>query len=235
MKILDVSTDLEAISILDDFIKENCAQNSVVLEAGCGSASRIPKLSSLEIHGIDISKAQLDRNVNLSKKFLGDIHNFKFEHKYNIIVSYYVFEHLSDPSKALANLTSALITNGQIILVLPNVMSLKGLVTKLTPHWFHIFYYRYILGSRDAGKNDTSPFPTTLRMCMAAQNLPFVAAQNGLLAQALIFHGNSRKYITKSPILSLLFFYVNKLMVFLSLGKLSEKSEMVFIAKLKKP
>ena len=41
-----------------------------------------------------------------------------------------------------------LANNGIMIISIPNVLSLKGLITKITPLSFHRFFYKYFLGSK---------------------------------------------------------------------------------------
>lgn len=40
---------------------------------------------------------------------------------------------------------------GQIVVAAPNPYSVKGFVTRYTPHWFHVWYYRHVLHRPQAG------------------------------------------------------------------------------------
>jgi len=152
-----------------------------ILEAGCGSISKINLGNHTHITGIDISEKQLERNTILNEKIHGDIQYYKFnEETYDIIVCWHVLEHLSKPKLAINNFFHSIKKNGLIILSSPNPLSIKGLITKFTPHWFHVFVYRYIYGIKDAGKNDTAPFPTQLRFFMAPRSLSKYAKNNGV-------------------------------------------------------
>jgi 2-polyprenyl-3-methyl-5-hydroxy-6-metoxy-1,4-benzoquinol methylase len=135
-----------------------------LLEAGCGSISKVRLGSSVSVTGIDISPMQLARNENLSEKILGDLQTYQFPDQcFDIIICWDVLEHLERPDRALDRFFRATKPGGLIILAYPNLYSLKGIATKITPHIADIWYYRYLLHRPDAGTNDTAPFVTFLR------------------------------------------------------------------------
>ena len=72
-----------------------------------------------------------------------------------------------------------------MVLVLPNVMSVKGLVTKLTPYRFHVWAYRTLLGGAGAGRmEDGGPFPTaTLRLAISPAGLRRFAQEHDLVVE----------------------------------------------------
>ena len=125
--------------------KEMARMESVrVLEAGCGSASNVRFGARARLVGIDISRMQLERNTILQEKIIGDIQQYDFPPaSFDLIVCWDVLEHLPQPELALRRFARAVKTNGLVILKLPNVLSVKGLVTKLLPHTFHVLAYRY--------------------------------------------------------------------------------------------
>ncbi len=131
-----------------------------VLEAGCGSATHVMLGDNVRIVGIDISEDQLARNSSLSQNIVGDIQTYDFdEESFDLIMCWDVLEHLTHPEKALKSFARAVKPGGVILLALPNVYSLKGLVTKFTPHWLHVWVYRNVFKSSTAGKPGYAPFP----------------------------------------------------------------------------
>ena len=52
-----------------------------------------------------------------------------------------------------------------MILAVPNALSVKGLVTKFTPFWFHHLAYKVIY------RAEYSIFPTTMKFCIAPRAL----------------------------------------------------------------
>ena len=146
-------------SVVDNCLKGK--NNIRALEAGCGAKSYIKFKQNAYIVGIDISEKQLQRNTTVDEKILGDIQFYDLKPcSFDAIISRYVLEHVPKPQLALKNFLKALKEEGIIVLVLPNVMSLKGLLTKFTPHWIHILVKRYIFKKKNAGKDDATPFKT---------------------------------------------------------------------------
>ncbi len=173
-----------------------------ILEAGCGSSTKIDFPASADIVGIDISKKQLDRNKILNEKICGDIQTYPLPtEQFDIVISWFVLEHVAEPMKAMENFVSALKQNGLIILALPNVFSLKGLATKFTPHFIHVGFYRFILGQKDAGKQDTVPFPTYLRFSIAPEALKKYAESSNLsIAYFKSYDGKMQQDLLKKNI-----------------------------------
>jgi hypothetical protein len=60
------------------------------------------------------------------------------------------------------------------------VWSVKGLMTKLTPHSFHVWVYQRLLGWTYAGKPGYGPFPTPMRLAMAPHTMKRLARDRGL-------------------------------------------------------
>jgi uncharacterized phiE125 gp8 family phage protein len=137
--------------------------NIRVYEAGGGSMSCLPLQSwqARHITVVDIDEAQLQNNSYADTKILGDIQEYKFpEGSFDLIVCYNVLEHLSAPDRAIALFFDALAAGGLLFIGAPNPNSFSGVVTKRTPYWLHVAYYRWICGQRDAGHVGKVPFRT---------------------------------------------------------------------------
>lgn len=159
------TVSIQAIqNIIDDYI--TAADGEIqVLEAGCGSSTYFNLPDKVKISGIDISQQELSKNSILREKILGDIQTYSTNKQYDIVICWTVLEHLETPGKALSNLLSWTKPNGLIIIDVPNVFSLKGLITKFTPYWFHKWAYKNIFQSK------TIPFPTYLRLAISPNSL----------------------------------------------------------------
>jgi SAM-dependent methyltransferase len=152
-----------------------------ILEAGCGSLQKITFEKEVYITGFDISQKQLDRNIYLNKKILGDLQKFDFERdKFDLIICWDVLEHLPKPKLALDNMSKALKPGGLMVLKLPNLMSFKGLFTRFSPHSIHVLYYKLVYKQPNAGKDDTGPFKTFLKFAVAPNSLKRYAKSRGL-------------------------------------------------------
>jgi SAM-dependent methyltransferase len=155
-----------------------------VLEAGAGSRSHIRLSSNAQLVGIDISQEQLDQNCDLHERIVGDIETFPLQRcSFDIIFCWDVLEHLGHPEKALRNFLQAVREDGIIVLGAPVVTSLKGMVAKYTPLWFHVMVFRYIVGNKNAGKKGEGPFPTFLRYSMSPRSIQRFAHENYLAVE----------------------------------------------------
>ena len=152
------------------------------LEAGCGSASYVHfQHQNIYWVGLDISEKQLQRNTILDQKVLGDVQSYVFPPlSFDIVLCWDVLEHLPKPELALINFVKVIKENGLIILKLPNPASLKGLLVKYSPHYFHVFCYRHIMGFMNAGKDDVGPFRTYLKFSITPSAIRKFAANNKL-------------------------------------------------------
>ena len=152
-----------------------------VLEAGCGSCMHIQMPKDAFVVGIDVSEKQLRKNFYAHEKILGDIQYYEpMISDFDLIICWTVLEHLPQPERALKNFLRGIKDMGLIVLALPNVLSIKGLITKYTPYWFHVLVYRYLYGKRFAGEDEAGPFPTFLRFSMKPTSIKRFAAENGL-------------------------------------------------------
>ena len=67
---------------------------------------------------------------------------------------------LPDVEAALLGFCESLKQGGLILIGAPNPKSLSGVVTKYSPHWFHVWFYRHVRGDKKAGLPGQAPFPT---------------------------------------------------------------------------
>ena len=144
-----------------------------VLEAGCGSASHIGFEAAVHAVGIDISREQLDRNATIQESIQGDLQTYPLpKNEFDVVVCWTVLEHLSRPDDALLNMFRSVRPGGLVILGFPNLVSIKGVVTKFTPLWFHTLFYRL-------QHYKSSPFPTYFRMAIMPHRIMRLAEKNG--------------------------------------------------------
>lgn len=156
-------------------------KNWKVLEGGCGSASHIGFKEGTKLVGIDISQKQLDLNSQLSEKIVGDLQTYPLPaDTFDLVVCWDVLEHLPEPRKAIVNFFRTVNKGGIIVLASPNVLTLRGLITKWSPHWFHIFYARYIAGYDWAGMPEGYPFPTYHRFAIAPAAIERLAQEHSM-------------------------------------------------------
>jgi SAM-dependent methyltransferase len=152
-----------------------------VLDAGCGYNLPLALPTGTRLVGLDISPEALAKHDRLDDAILGDLETYPLPAaEYDLILCWTVLEHLRHPRAAVENLARALKPGGLLVIRVPNVWSLKGLVTKLTPYRFHVWVYRRLFGYPDAGKPGFAPFPTYLRPEIAPRRLEEVGRASDL-------------------------------------------------------
>jgi SAM-dependent methyltransferase len=134
--------------------------------------------------GIDTSVRQLERHPALDERVPGDVQAHRFAPgSFDIVIAWQVLEHLPRPDQALNGFRDALNNDGLLVLGLPNVLSLKGLLTKFTPHRFHVWVYGRLTGNQSVGTADTAPFPTFLRFSLRLSEITRFARDNGFAVE----------------------------------------------------
>ncbi|HAQ20956.1 MAG TPA: class I SAM-dependent methyltransferase [Prolixibacteraceae bacterium] len=152
-----------------------------VLDAGCGSEVHLELSKKLKITGLDISIEQLERNNYISDKICTDLQTYNFQDSsFDVIICWYVLEHIKYPRNVILKFIKALEPNGLLFLALPNIWSVKGIITKFTPTFIHIWFYRNILKYRSAGINGNGPFKTYLKKDISPNKIKQLAHENNL-------------------------------------------------------
>ncbi|UTD29869.1 bifunctional 2-polyprenyl-6-hydroxyphenol methylase/3-demethylubiquinol 3-O-methyltransferase UbiG [Bradyrhizobium sp. WD16] len=153
-----------------------------IYEAGGGSTSFLPPsvLARADITVVDIDEVQLTNNGYARRKILGDIQACRFPRdSFDLIICDNVIEHLSEVERAFRRFNEALRRGGLIMIGAPNPNSLSGFVTRVTPHAFHVWYYRNIMGVAGAGKPGEPPFPVHFHPLVEPERLKRFARSLG--------------------------------------------------------
>jgi ubiquinone/menaquinone biosynthesis C-methylase UbiE len=234
-----ITSEKETISYLQKILDTvvNTDVKFRILEAGCGSVSALKFSDRHFITGIDISQKQLDRNINIHEKVLGDIQRYKFPpSSFDMIICRHVLEHLPNPKSALKHFFYSIKKQGRIIIASPNPISLKGLVTKFTPHFFHVYVYRYIYNVTDAGKEDKAPFKTHMRFAISPYKISKIAEKFGIETEIIVTEDAFKDWVGQKLKNKSRFLYrfVNVLIGFLKLisgGKIGDSEYIIVLRK----
>ncbi len=152
-----------------------------VLDVGCGKVLAVDLGSEVHVVGMDVSPAAMADNHNVDEAFVGDVQRDRLPPAaFDAVLCWDVLEHLDDPAAALANMTTALRPGGLLVLGTPHLWSAKALLTKATPHAFHVWAYRRLLGYPEAGRPGRAPFPAPLRLVLAPGRLGRLLGAQGL-------------------------------------------------------
>jgi SAM-dependent methyltransferase len=137
--------------------------NVAIYEAGGGSTSYLPPdlLARADVTVVDVDPAQVARCDYATTKRIGDIQTLRFDSEtFDLVTCFNVIEHLPDVEGTLQGFSQAVRLGGLVFIGAPNPKSLSGVVTQFTPHWFHVWFYRHVLGDPNAGMPGCPPFPT---------------------------------------------------------------------------
>ncbi len=156
-------------ALLSGFVQEYFKENKEgirILEAGCGRRWQL-ELGAIpyELTGVDICKDALNIRMNdegdLDQAICGDLCSLVLPaEEYDMIYCIDVIEHIHGVEKLFENFFTWLKPKGLLIIVFPDRSSVFGFLTRMLPYWAHLFYYKYLLGNRNAGRPGFSPFPT---------------------------------------------------------------------------
>jgi hypothetical protein len=73
------------------------------------------------------------------------------------------------------------------------------MITKLTPHFVHVWYYRHLLHTPDAGINDTPPFVTPFRLAATYPAIRRLAAAHHTRVEYFALReSNDMRYVRKN-------------------------------------
>jgi SAM-dependent methyltransferase len=154
-----------------------------IYEAGGGSTCFLPLeiLQRAHVTVVDIDEDQIRSNDYAQETILGDIQTYRFPPgSFDLVICYNVIEHVADVEATLLGFCEALKQGGLILIGAPNPKSLSGVITRYSPHWFHVWFYRYVRGEKQAGQQGQPPFPTCFHPLVALSNLENFASTHGL-------------------------------------------------------
>jgi SAM-dependent methyltransferase len=98
--------------------------------------------------GADVVQAERGRRPDADEHRVVDLEQLELEAgHYDVVLCVNVLEHVRHPLTLFPVIWNALKNDGLFVLVLPNVVSLKGLVTRMTPWRLHRWFYARILGA----------------------------------------------------------------------------------------
>jgi SAM-dependent methyltransferase len=157
-----------------------------ILEAGCGKRWNL-NLQGVQyvLTGVDLDETALNMRMNnlrdLHSGIVGDLRSVRFEENYfDVIYCYFVLEHIEHAEIVLENFRRWLKPTGVAIIKVPDPYSVHGFFTRVTPHWFHVWFYRRVLGVKNAGKPGFAPYPTHYDGAVSRQGLKNFCARRGL-------------------------------------------------------
>jgi SAM-dependent methyltransferase len=186
----------------------SCLPRPEVMDVGCGGAMRVKFPTGAVFNGIDISAESAARNSAISSIIIGDIQQCPLPRRaYDVVVCWELLEHVRDPLAALSNMIASVRQGGLIVLAFPNRASLKGVVTRYSPHWLHVWLMRRFWGQKNAGRPGYAPFETYLAPALAPEAIRDFTERGGFETVFFrLYEGNRVATLRrKAPVLHLLY------------------------------
>lgn len=186
-----IRSNSEIMQIIADEIRSlgDGGRKVRILEAGCGRRWGV-KLGDLpySLVGLDVDEAALAKRKSkfndLDEVIVADIRHVELPPaSFDVIYSAFVLEHISGAEAVLDRFLGWLKPGGLLILFFPDRNSVYGFITRITPLWFHVFYYKYLLGHANAGKPGFGPYETYHDEIIARRHFRSFAADRGLVVK----------------------------------------------------
>lgn len=193
---------LELVELQERAIRRTVGLNGgiEILEAGCGRSWPF-KLEGVEyrLTGIDLDadalQHRMDVERDLHKGLVGDLRTVSIQaESFDVIYCSYVLEHIPNPSVVLSQFMKWLRPGGSIIIKIPDPRSAHGFITKVTPHWFHVLFYRYIVGYKEAGQPGHGPYETFYDVAVSRPGIREFCRLNGLSVELEVGIADMAKY-----------------------------------------
>jgi SAM-dependent methyltransferase len=205
-----------------------------ILEAGCGQCW------TLNLPGVEYTLTGVDRDPvalelrktkarDLDVAIMGDLCSVDLpEASFDVIYSCFVLEHVPQADVALQNFVQWLKPSGLLILRLPELDTARGFLARALPHGLHVFFYRCVLGRKDAGQPGFAPYRAYYHPVIGRERLCRFLSERRVRCLGSYADGFRRDGL---GIMQVLVRGVVKLTSMLSFGRLTaEYSDLLYIA-----
>jgi SAM-dependent methyltransferase len=197
-----------------------------ILEAGCGQKWDLDLDLKYVLTGVDLDpaalKIRMETQKDLHHGIVGDLISVQLpENSFDVVYSYYVLEHIAAAQSALLNIVKWLRPGGIAIIKVPDPNSVHGFFARITPHWFHILFYRHVLGNQRAGTPGNGPYTTYYAPVISRSGMRKFCADNSV---SLAEFGDASQFIATRLTHRLVHLF-KKVVGILAFGRLSTEHE----------
>lgn len=136
-------------SIYEKILERHLEASDIIIDAGCGRGAETPvnyKERVRQAIGLDISSA-ISQNRTLDHRIHGSVYYIPIkDNSVDKIVSQELVEHLSKPERFFSEVSRVLKPKGKFIMMVPNLLGWRTMVSKLTPYKFHKLMNKQLYG-----------------------------------------------------------------------------------------
>ncbi len=138
-----------------DVIQHWTCRNILDLGAGSGRLKQMDfRQLAARVCGVDPNPAVLE-NPFLDEARVGDGIAIPYaDESFDLVFANNVLEHLTDPLRVFCEIRRVLRPGGFFLAKTPNKWHYVGIVSRLTPHWFHIWF------NARRGRSEKDTYPT---------------------------------------------------------------------------
>lgn len=181
-----------------DYARGRTAQGPIrILEAGCGRRWEL-SLDDLDftLVGVDINAESMHLRMetlhDLDDAIVGDLRTVELDpESFDIVFCSFLLEHVEGAEQVLGRFFAAIKPGGLLLLRVPDRDGVYGWVARHTPHRTHIWYKRYVRGSKKAGTPGHGPFPVVYDPVISWRALQDYCEHNGhTILEALSSNGH---------------------------------------------
>lgn len=181
--------------VLDVTYRRLLAPDLRVLDAGAGTGeifSNDYRGLCKEIVGVDVDP-RVVANPTLTRGLVAPLDALPFpDAHFDLVFSRWVFEHLQNPARVIAELGRVLKPGGRAVVITPNRLHYMTLVSSLTPLLFHRAFNRVL------GRESADVFPTVYR-ANTRRRLTTLFADGGFETQELLQLECAPNYLVFHP------------------------------------
>ena len=115
-----------------------------VLDAGCGRGKYSPTAKSdprsYKVAGVDNFES-VRQNFFLDYRICGNVNELPFgDASFDVVYARWLVEHLENPMRAFREFHRVLKPGGKLALFTTNLLHYYGVVARVTPQWFHVWF-----------------------------------------------------------------------------------------------
>jgi SAM-dependent methyltransferase len=127
----------------------------------------------LYVVGVDVVQAERGRRADADEHRVMDLDSVALEtEEYDVVLCVNVLEHARHPIALFHHVWNAPKAGGTFVIVLPNVVSVKSFVARLTPWAVHRWFYARILCIEDYPAPAVHSYSLRPRSLLAQARLP---------------------------------------------------------------
>jgi 2-polyprenyl-3-methyl-5-hydroxy-6-metoxy-1,4-benzoquinol methylase len=179
----------ERSDLLSQFVRQRYrghADPIQILEAGCGRSWPLDlgevrfELTGVDLDGKALAARQTEMR-DLHHAVVGDLLTVEFPpERFDVIYCCEVLEHIERAEEVMRRFVTWLKPDGVALLAFPDPKTVFGLATRLSPHWMHVAYHRYVLRIAEAGRPGYGPYRAYYNKLISRRGMHDFCARHGL-------------------------------------------------------